>query len=216
MNLNRERRLWKRGHKRVVGLDEAGRGPLAGPVVAAAVMIGARRKKKSAKLQFKAKSLLKETKDSKKLSPKRRETLYKLLVKEPNIEWGIGRVSEKMIDKINILQATKLAMKKAVKSLEKKLDEKVNFLILDGNFKIDLDIPQKSIKKGDSKVFSIAAASIIAKVTRDRIMKRYHKKYPEYGFDKHKGYATKLHRTMIKKHGPCKIHRMSFRPIRLL
>ncbi len=216
MNLNREKRLWKRGYKYVVGLDEAGRGPLAGPVAAAVVMINAKHKAQSTKLQFKAKSLLKEIKDSKKLSPKKRETLYKLLVKEPNIEWGIGRASEKMIDKINILEATKLAMKKAVKNLEKKLDKKVNFLILDGNFKIDLDISQKSIIKGDSKVFSIAAASIIAKVTRDRIMKRYHKKYPEYGFDKHKGYATKLHKQALKKHGACQIHRMSFRPIRLL
>ena len=216
MNLSKEKRLWKKGYTKVAGIDEAGRGPLAGPVVAAAAMISTKRKTQSAKLQFKTKSLLKEVKDSKKLSPKKREALYKLLVKEPNIEWGTGKVSEKMIDKINILEATKLAMKKAVKNLEKKLDKKVIFLILDGNFKIDLDIPQKSIKKGDSKVFSIAAASIIAKVTRDRMMKRYHKKYPEYGFDKHKGYATKLHRTMIKKHGPCKIHRMSFRPIRLL
>jgi len=210
MNLRKEKYLWKKGYKYVAGLDEAGRGPLAGPVVAAAVIISTKRKKKNAKLQFKAKSLLKEVKDSKKLSPKRRETLYKLLVKEPNIEWGIGRVSEKMIDKINILKATKFAMKKAVSNL------KTDYLILDGNFKIDLHIPQKSIRKGDSKVFSIAAASIIAKVTRDRIMKRYHKKHPEYGFDKHKGYATKFHRQALKKHGPCKIHRMSFRPIRLL
>lgn len=198
MNLRKEKHLWKKGYKYVAGLDEAGRGPLAGPVVAAAVII-------STKLQFKTKSLLKEVKDSKKLSPKKREMLYKFLTKEPNIEWGIGRVSENMIDKINILEATKLAMRKAVNNL------KIDYLILDGNFKIDLDIPQKSIKKGDSKVFSIAAASIIAKVTRDRIMKRYHKKYPEYGFDKHKGYATKFHRQVLKKHGPCKIHRMSFR-----
>ncbi len=210
MNLRKEKYLWKKGYKHVAGLDEAGRGPLAGPVVAAAVIISTKRKKKNAKLQFKAKSLLKEVKDSKKLNPKRRETLYKLLVKEPNIEWGIGRVSEKMIDKINILKATKFAMKKAVSNL------KIDYLILDGNFKIDLHIPQKSIRKGDSKVFSIAAASIIAKVTRDRMMKRYHKKHPEYGFDKHKGYATKFHRQALKKHGPCKIHRMSFRPIRLL
>lgn len=203
MNLRKEKHLWKKGYKYVAGLDEAGRGPLAGPVVAAAVII-------SAKLQFKTKSLLKEVRDSKKLSPKKREMLYKLLTKEPNIEWGIGRVSENMIDKINILEATKLAMKKAVNNL------KTDYLVLDGNFKIDLDIPQKPIRKGDSKIFSIAAASIIAKVTRDRIMKRYHKKYPKYGFDKHKGYATKFHRQVLRKHGPCKIHRMSFRPIRLL
>ncbi len=202
MNLRKEKHLWKKGYKYVAGLDEAGRGSLAGPVVAAAVMIKNRR--------LKIKGLLREIKDSKKLSPKKREMLYKLLIKEPNIEWGIGRISENIIDKINILEATKLAMKKAVNNL------KIDYLILDGNFKIDLDIFQKPIKKGDNKVFSIAAASIIAKVTRDRIMKRYHKKYPEYGFDKHKGYATKFHRQALKKHGPCKIHRMSFRPIRLL
>ena len=202
MNLNKEKRLWKRGYKYVVGLDEAGRGPLAGPVVAAAVMIKNRK--------LKIKRLLREIKDSKKLNPKKRAELYQFLIKSPNMKWGIGRVSEKMIDKINILEATKLAMKKAINNL------KTDYLILDGNFKIDLDIPQKSIKKGDSKVFSIAAASIIAKVTRDRIMKTYHKKYPEYGFDRHKGYATKFHRQALKKHGPCKIHRMSFGTIRLL
>jgi len=203
MNLNREKRLWKKGYKRVVGLDEAGRGPLAGPVVAAVVMIKNQR--------LKIKGLLREIKDSKKLSPKKREELYRVLIKASDTEWGIGRVSEKIIDRINILKATKLAMKRAVKNLEKKLDQKVNFLILDGNFKINLDIPQKSVRKGDNKVFSIAAASIIAKVSRDRMMKKYHKKYPQYGFDKHKGYPTKLHRKMIKKHGSCKIHRMTFK-----
>lgn len=208
MNLNKEKRLWKRGYKYVVGLDEAGRGPLGGSVVAVAVMIKNRR--------LKIKGLLREIKDSKKLSPKKREQLYQVLIKAPDTEWGMGRVSERMIDRMNILEATKLAMKRAVKNLEKKLDEKVNFLILDGNLKIDLDIPQKSIKRGDNRVFSIAAASIIAKVTRDRAMKRYHKKHPEYGFDKHKGYATKFHRQALKKHGPCKIHRMSFGTIRLL
>lgn len=213
MNLNREKRLWKKGYKRVVGIDESGRGPLAGLVVAAAVMINANRKTQSAKLQFKAKSLLKEVKDSKKLSPKKREALYKFLVKEPNIEWGIGKTSEKIIDKINILEASKLAMKRAVSNLENKLRKKTEFLLIDGNFKIDLDILQKPIKKGDNKVFSIAAASIIAKVTRDRVMKKYHKKYPQYRFDKHKGYPTKLHRQNLKKYGPCKIHRMSFRSV---
>jgi len=216
MNLNRERRLWKKGYKRVAGLDEAGRGPLAASVVAAAVVAKmsnvpaspAGRKSQMSKL------LLKEVKDSKKLSPKKREKLYKLLVESKNIEWGIGRVSEKVIDKINILEATKLAMKRAVKNLERKSNKKVNFLILDGNIKISLPITQKSIKKADNKVFSVAAASIIAKVARDRMMRRYHKKYPKYGFDRHKGYATKLHRKMLKKYGPCKIHRKTFKPVK--
>ncbi|MFC1663614.1 ribonuclease HII [Patescibacteria group bacterium] len=191
-----ERKLWKKGFKRVVCLDESGRGPLSGPVIACALFFQQSSRSKQ----------IPKVKDSKKLTPKKREELYKILIGHPQIEWGIGRVSEKVIDKINILEATKLAMKRAVK----KLKNKPSFLILDGNFKIDLNIPQKSIIKADNKVFSCAAASIIAKVYRDRIMKRYHKKYPQYGFDKHKGYPTKLHRARLRKYGPCKIHRKSF------
>jgi len=209
MNLKIEKKLWKGGYKRIAGLDEAGRGPLAGPVVAAAVII----KKLKSKFQI-SKSLMKEVRDSKKLSSKKREEIYKILIENKNIEWGIGRVSEKVIDKINILEAAKLAMKRAVKNLEKKLNKKINYLILDGNFKIDLSIPQKSIKKADNKVFSCALASIIAKVTRDRIMDRLDKKYPQYGFSQHKGYPTKFHKKMLKKYGSCKIHRKSFKPIK--
>jgi len=197
-NFREEKKLWRRGYERVVGLDEVGRGALAGPVVAAAVII-------IKNLKLKIKNL--PIRDSKKLSPKKREEFYKILTKNPNIEWGIGRVSERVIDKINILEATKLAMGKAINNLKSKID----FLILDGNFRIKTKIPQKSIVKADEKVFSCAAASIIAKVNRDKLMMRYHKKYPQYGFDKHKGYPTRLHRLMIKKHGFCKIHRKSFR-----
>ncbi len=180
----------------MAGLDEAGRGPLAGPVTAAAVIL-----KRLWKLDFN------NIKDSKKLSAKKREEFYKILTKHPAIKWGIGVVSERIIDRINILEATKLAMAKAVKKL------KVDFLLLDGNFKINSKIPQKSIIKGDEKVFSIAAASILAKVARDRIMVRYHKKYPQYRFDMHKGYPTKYHCKMIRKYGPCKIHRKTFYPV---
>ena len=196
-NLTEEKKLWKKGYKRVACLDEAGRGPLSGPVVAAAVLI----------LNTKYQILNTKIRDSKKLSWKKREKLYKLITKSPFIEWGIGRVSEKVIDKINILEATKLAMKRAIKRFKRKPD----FLILDGNFKINLPIPQKSIIKADEKVFSCAAASILAKVWRDRLMLRYHKKYPRYGFDKHKGYPTKYHFKMLKKYGPCVIHRKSFK-----
>lgn len=153
--------------------------------------------------------LLREIRDSKKLTSQKRKELYRRIVKCPFIKWGIGKVSEKVIDKINILEATKLAMKRAIKNLKKKPD----FLILDGNFKLDLPILQKSIVKGDEKVLSCAMASIIAKVTRDRIMEKYAKKFPEYGFEKHKGYGTKFHLRMLKKYGPCKIHRRSFFPI---
>jgi len=197
--LNEERKLWKKGYKRVACLDESGRGPLAAPVVAAAVMINPKSKVQNLKI-----------KDSKKLTAKKREELYKILTKNPGIEWGIAKVSERVIDKINILEATKLAMKRAVK----KLKGKPVFLILDGKMKLDLPISQKSIIKADEKVFSCAAASIIAKVSRDRIMLRYHKKYPQYGFDKHKGYPTRRHRKMLKKYGPCKIHRKSFKPLK--
>ena len=181
---------------------------LAGPVTAAAVMI-------NSKSQFTIQNL--KIKDSKKLTPKKRDEFYKILTRNPQIEWGIGRVSEKVIDKINILEATKLAMKRAFRNLNCKLQNsncKIDYLILDGNFKIDLPIPQKSIVKADEKVFSVTLASILAKVWRDKIMQRYHKKYPRYGFLKHKGYPTKYHFKMLRKYGPCKIHRKSFEPVR--
>lgn len=209
LNLSEEKNLWKKGYKTVAGLDEAGRGPLAGPVVAGAVILNSKFKNKKSKLQLETQNLLKEVDDSKKLSPKKREKLYKLIIKNQNIKWGIGIVSEKVIDKINILEATKLAMKKSIGNLKFKID----YLILDGNFKINLDIPQKPIIKADAKVFSCAAASILAKVTRDRIMEKYHKKYPKYGFDRHKGYPTEYHRRMIENYGLCKIHRKSFRQV---
>ncbi|MBZ9578600.1 ribonuclease HII [Patescibacteria group bacterium] len=199
-NLRNEKRLWRKGHKKIAGLDEAGRGPLSGPVTAAAVII------KPIRGKF---VKIREIKDSKKLTPKKREELYKILTNHPQIDWGIGKVSEKVIDKINILEATELAMKKAVRRLKRK----PVFLILDGNLEIDLEIPQKSIKKADEKVFSCACASILAKVYRDRVMRRFHRKYPRYGFDKHKGYPTKLHFKMLKKYGSCKIHRKSFKPV---
>ena len=199
ITFNEEKKLKKKKYLRVAGLDEAGRGPIAGPVVAAAVIIS---HYPPADLPWQ------EIKDSKKLSSKKREELCKILTNHPQIKWGIGKVSEKMIDKINILQATKLAMLKAIKKLNP------DFLLLDGNFKINSNIPQRSIIQGDNKVFSIAAASIIAKVQRDAMMKKFHQKYPEYGFDKHKGYLTTYHRAMFRKHGACKIHRQSFRPVK--
>ena len=219
-----EKKLWRKGYKRVACLDEAGRGPLAGPVVAAAVTISSNLKAQSSKPQLKTKNLLKEIRDSKKLSSKKREEFYKIITNQPAIKWGIGVASERMIDKINILEATKLAMQKAILNLERKLQKisdrgkfvklkKIDFLILDGIIKLNLPISQKSIIKADEKVFSCACASILAKVTRDKIMVRYHKKYPQYGFDKHKGYPTKKHLAMLKKYGPCQIHRKSFKPV---
>lgn len=194
-NLLEEKKCWKNGFNVVVGLDEVGRGPLAGPVVAGAVFLP------------KNFAVIKGITDSKKLSEKQREKFYNILINNKNIKWGIGIVSEKVIDKINILQATKLAMKKAIKNLQ------ADYLLLDGSFKLDVPLPQTSIIKGDSKVFSISCASIIAKVTRDRLMQKYHKKYSQYGFDKHKGYGTALHIKQIKKLGACPIHRKSFYPV---
>ena len=199
--LQEEKKLWKRGYKKVAGIDEAGRGPLCGPVVAGAVII---RRSDLRKLNI-WRSDLHYIKDSKQLSAKKREEFYKILTNHPDIEWGIGLVSEKIIDKINILEATKLAMQKAVQKLARP-----NFLILDGNFSIKSAIPQKSIIKADEKVFSCSCASIIAKVTRDKLMQKYDQKYPYYGLASNKGYGTKFHREMLKKHGPSKIHRQTF------
>ncbi|MDP2910672.1 MAG: ribonuclease HII [bacterium] len=214
-NFNEEKKLYNRGYKRVIGLDEVGRGPLAGPVIACAITVP-----EFLISNFKFLNI----KDSKKLSAKQREKIYEVLKDNHDVKWGIGRVSEKVIDRINILEATKLAMQRAVKSLEKNLKNELvqkkcdrtnfaqgSFLIIDGNFGIDIDIPQKSIIKADEKVFSVAAASIVAKVYRDKMMFNYHKKYPEYGFDKHKGYGTELHRKLIEKHGFCRLHRKSFK-----
>ena len=206
--LSQEKKLIKKGYRVIAGVDEVGRGSLAGPVMAAAIVIR--------NPEFKV--LKRLVKDSKQLSARKREEVYEILKNFLQVKWGIGKVSEKVIDRINILEATKLAMKRAVINLERKLQKttfcNLNFLILDGNIKVDLDIPQKSIKKADSKVFSVAASSIIAKVTRDRLMIRLHKKYPQYCFSQHKGYGTKLHFKMLKIHGPCKIHRYSFSPVK--
>lgn len=215
-NFNEEKKLYKKGFRFVLGIDEAGRGPLAGPVVAGAVVFKIKNQKLNSKV-------IKGINDSKKLTAKKREEVYNYFKKNPNIEWGIGIVSEKVIDKINILEATKLAMLKAIKNLEKKLEKprstmelsvELKMLIIDGNMKLDTDLAQKSIVKADQKVLSCALASIFAKVTRDKIMQKFHRKYPEYGFDIHKGYGTKDHFKMLKKHGACKIHRKSFEPVK--
>jgi len=200
-NFREEKKLWRNRYKIVVGIDEAGRGPLAGPVIACAITVP-----EFSISNFKFLNI----KDSKKLSEKQREEIYEMLKQDSSIEWGIGRVSEKVIDRINILEATKLAMKRAVKNLERK-SSNADFLLIDGNFRINMDIAQKPIIKADEKVFSCAAASIIAKVTRDRMMLKYHKKYPKYAFNRHKGYPTKFHRQTIKQCGFCDIHRKSFR-----
>ena len=181
----------------VAGLDEAGRGPLAGPVVAAAVIIPPLRSHPVAIL------------DSKKLSPARRKAAFEYLNQLPGAVIGVGVVDQTEIDRINILEATKKAMCIAVEALS----ISPGYLLIDGLIKLDLPILQQSLVRGEEKSVSIAAASIIAKVTRDRMMEEYDREYPVYGFGRHKGYGTKLHLEMLNKHGPCPIHRFSFSPV---
>lgn len=194
--LKEEKKLWQKGFKRVAGIDEAGRGPLAGPVTAAAVIL---LKKPDLKLSG--------VNDSKKLSARKREKLFELIIRDKNIRWGIGAVSEKVIDRINIKNAAELAMEKAIRKL------KPDFLLIDGKYLKNKKLKamnHKMIVGGDAKIFSCMAASILAKVRRDRLMAKYHKKYPQYGFDRHKGYPTALHRARCRKYGLCPIHRRSF------
>ena len=182
-----------KGVKLVAGIDEAGRGPLAGPVVVACVIMP-------------KDSMIEGVNDSKKISEKKREILYDKILEEA-ISYGIGIVTQEEIDEINILQATKKALTEAIKSM----DIKPQIILVDALNDIDtLNIPYKSIIKGDAKSYSIAAASIIAKVTRDRIMREWDKVYPEYGFAGHKGYGTSKHILAIKEYGPCTLHRKSF------
>lgn len=183
------------GAKRVAGIDEAGRGPLAGPVVAAAVILP-------------PSPSLADLNDSKLLTATHRESLFHL-VKEAAVGFGIGIVASETIDKINILQATRLAMVRAVQ----KIDPPPDYLLIDGPLSLDFNVPQEALIKGDQLSFSIAAAAVLAKVTRDRIMVELHEKYPQYGFDSHKGYATKAHKEAIRRYGPSPVHRKGFRGV---
>ncbi len=187
-----EKEKRKQGYKLICGIDEAGRGPLCGPVVAGAVI-------------FKEDEFIEGINDSKKISEKKREKLFDE-INEKALAVGVGIVWQDEIDEINILNATKKAMKMAVENLKIKPD----FCLIDGNQKVDLDMESQTVVKGDMLSMSIAAASIIAKVTRDRMLIEDDKKYPEYGFAKHKGYGTKAHIEAIKKYGLCELHRKSF------
>ncbi len=191
--------------KIIFGIDEAGRGPLAGPVTAAAIFININIKNQCLGVGHP------NIRDSKKMTARQREKVFQFMKQESSVEWGIGRVGEKVIDKINILEASKLAMTRAVKNLEKKINKRADLLLIDGNFSIPIKRKQQSIIKGDSKVLIISLASIIAKVSRDQTMRNYHKKFPQYNFSQHKGYPTKQHYKTILTHGPCKLHRQSFR-----
>ncbi len=191
----REEELRRQGYARIAGVDEVGRGPLAGPVVAAAVVLPE---------DFDVLGI----DDSKKLSEKRREELFDIIV-EKSVAWGVGMVDHRVIDEINILQATKLAMKEAIADLSQK-SKAPDYVIFDAVEIADLGLPQEAVIKGDSKILAVAAASIVAKVTRDRMMVDYAKEYPGYGFEKNKGYGTKQHYEGIAGQGICPIHRKSF------
>lgn len=181
-----------KGYKAICGVDEAGRGPLAGPVCAAAVILPSN-------------TIIDGVNDSKKLTEKKRETLFDV-IKETAVSYCIAYASVEEIESINILNATMLAMKRAVEGLEVKAD----YAMIDGNKMPPIDIDGETIVKGDAKSMSIACASILAKVSRDRLLYEYAKEYPQYQFDKHKGYGTVAHREAILEYGPCPYHRMSF------
>jgi ribonuclease HII len=190
-----EKSLAAEGYTKIAGVDEAGRGPLAGPVVSAAVILPP---------DFQARNIT----DSKKLSPRQRAHLYTYIYDQAHAI-GIGIVDAIEIDRINILQAAKLSMVMALTNLGARPD----YVLVDGNFSLQTELPHRPIVKGDARSVSIAAGSIVAKVTRDSLMLRYHEDFPQYGFDRHKGYPTKAHKAAIAIHGPCRIHRRSFRGV---
>ena len=185
-----------RGFRRVAGVDEVGRGPLAGPVVAAAVILDGA-------------ASLEGIIDSKQLTPDKRRAAYALICREA-LAIGVGVIDAVVIDRINILQSALLAMQVAVEHLEPPPD----FLLIDGIHRTALPLPQQAIPHGDARSVSIAAASIVAKVARDRLMESYHERYPDYGFARHKGYATRSHREAVSKLGCCPIHRRSFKGVK--
>jgi ribonuclease HII len=191
-----ERQATERGFSRVAGLDEAGRGPLAGPVVAAAVIL-------PEKISFRL--IL----DSKQLTSVQREEAFEFLLANA-VSMGVGIADASIVDNLNIYRATKLSMLRAVEDLTVPPD----YLLVDGLGLPEVDIPQLQLIKGDRRSLSIAAASIVAKVTRDRLMYSYAADYPQYAFDQHKGYATETHKAALARYGPCPIHRKTFRGVR--
>ncbi len=192
---NFEKDAWQKGFSRVAGIDEAGRGPLAGPVVSAAVIL--------------PQGFSIQVRDSKTLSPKQRDNFYDKIYAHA-MSVGVGIADSAEIDRINILKASLLSMRLALENLKLQPD----YLLIDGQFPIASDLPQKPVIKGDSLSISIAAASIVAKVTRDRLMDKYDEAYPQFGFSKHKGYPTKAHKEAIRKFGYCPIHRITFKGVK--
>ena len=217
-----ERKLFKSGYRYIIGVDEVGMGCLAGPVVVCAVRV-------TNNFYKKTHPALRGLRESKLLLPHQREKFAKELMKEKDLVYAISSVSPKTIDKINIYQAARLGMKKAIKKVSSIMYQVSNpekpilntkyliqntIILVDGPRKVDgINTDQLAIVKGDRKIFAIACASIIAKVHRDKMMARYAKRYPNYGFEKHKGYGTKYHQAQLIVLGPCEIHRRSFAPV---
>jgi ribonuclease HII len=199
-----ERMLWQQKIERVAGVDEAGRGPLAGPVVAAAAILPACWSKSGLPIE------LEGLNDSKQLTKTQRERFFQFITACGEIEFGIAEIDATQIDEINILQATHRAMNDALA----KLNPLPPHALVDGRPVKTLRVPQTAIVKGDARSYSIAAASVLAKVTRDRLMLGFHEQFPEYGFAEHKGYGTAKHLAAIAKHGACAIHRKSFAPMK--
>jgi ribonuclease HII len=211
-----EKKLFKKGFNIIIGTDEVGRGPLCGPVLACAAMF----KDSSFQIPIEKQKQFDLIRDSKKVSEKQREEIFDFIHKHFYI--GIGLCDHQTIDRINILEASFLSMKKAILELKRNLGQEIwgdiepkYIILVDGNKQIpNLSMEQCAVIGGDKLVKSISAASIIAKVTRDRMMVDFHLKYPQYGLDKHKGYGTKLHMDALLKYGPCPIHRKSFAPVK--
>ncbi|WKZ31026.1 MAG: ribonuclease HII [Candidatus Dojkabacteria bacterium] len=199
-----ERRLWSSGFKTVVGLDEAGRGPWAGPVTAGAVIIGDDTQ------------IVSSVRDSKKMSFKQREEAFEE-IKESCVGWGIGEISSTEIDRVGIQKAVLMAMFSAIKQAEEMVGVRADYLIVDGkNVLLLAGYKMEKMNKGDANHYSIAAASVLAKVHRDRVMKQYAEKYPLYGFDSHMGYGTAAHRAALQAYGPTEIHRKTYKPVAAL
>lgn len=190
--IQKENECRQKGYRIIAGADEAGRGPLAGPVVAACVIMP-------------EDGLIPGINDSKKLSESKREELYEKII-ETAVAYRTGIIGQDIIDELNILAATRLAFKRAIESM----DIMPDYLYTDMIDKLDISLPWTPVVKGDAQIYSVAAASIVAKVTRDRLMREYDKLYPEYGFAQHKGYGTAEHREAIRKYGPTPLHRQSF------
>ncbi len=199
-----ERRLWRQGYHRVAGIDEAGRGPLAGPVVAAAVMFPGQWLRQGWPAAWA------DLNDSKQLTARRRDHYHGLLTAHHEVRWAVAHVDSAGVDELNILEATHRAMNDALA----RLTPAPEHILVDGREVKSLRFPQTALVKGDARSYSIAAASVLAKVTRDRLMAEYDRQWPAYGFAEHKGYGTARHLAALAEHGPCPIHRRSFAPVR--